>query len=47
LLSSPFADLFAAIVVLSVLFAFDVLASRFGVDSRAGIGDDHQRPSDG
>jgi hypothetical protein len=26
------------------LVAFDVLALRFGVDSRATIGDDHARP---
>jgi hypothetical protein len=31
-----------AVAVLSVL---DVLALRFGVDSREGIGDDHARPT--
>jgi hypothetical protein len=41
------AGLIAVIVVLSVLVSFDVLAFRFGVDSRDGIGDDHQRPFNG
>jgi hypothetical protein len=31
------------IVIVAALVAFDLLADRFGVDSRDGIGDDHGR----
>ena len=31
-------------VVILALVVFDLLALRFGVDSRPGIGDDHARP---
>jgi len=31
------------LVVVSLLILLDVLAVRFGVDSRDGIGDDHAR----
>lgn len=34
--------LFAIGLALAVLVAFDVVALRFGVDSRDRIGDDHQ-----
>ena len=37
----------SVIALLLVLGALDVLASRFGVDSRDGIGDDHRRPING
>ena len=33
-----------AIAPIVGLIVFDVLALRFGVDSRASIGDDHARP---
>jgi hypothetical protein len=38
---------FAIIVLLAIasLVAFDLLALRFGVDSRGSIGDDHARPA--
>ena len=37
---------FAIIILLAIaaLIGFDLLALRYGVDSRATIGDDHARP---
>jgi hypothetical protein len=35
---------FIVTAVMAGLLAFDMLALRFGADSRRGIGDDHQRP---
>jgi len=38
---------FAIVVLLAIagLVAFDLIALRFGVDSRESIGDDHARPA--
>jgi hypothetical protein len=36
--------LFTIVVAVGALLAFDLLALRFGVDSRESIGDDHARP---
>ena len=35
--------LFVLLVIIAALSAFDLLALRFGVDSRPGVGDDHVR----
>jgi hypothetical protein len=35
------------LVAIGLLIAFDLLAARFGADSRDKLGDDHRRPSVG
>ena len=35
------------LIIVGLAVAFDILAARFGADSRDGVGDDHARPTGG